>query len=178
VLTLKYYRSPIILTAALLNFSPYAWADSQDEKSIIQLSNMEVTANKVQQNSQEIADSIVVLTGDQMDEQGITSFNDLVGRIGNLHNIQTGSTALMSIRGIGQRLNNPGIGIYVDDVQYLDHFSALANLDLVNVERLEILRGPQGTLYGGNTQGGVINIITRQPDNEFHAKASLDIGNV
>lgn len=136
-----------------------------------------VTAQKVLQDNQSVGASVYVLGGADARQEGITSTNDLVGRVGSLHNLQAGSTPLLSIRGIGQRLNTPGVGLYVDDVPYLDHFAFPANLQLFDIERMEVLRGPQGTLYGGNTMGGVLNIVTRQPDAQLRGEGRVTIGN-
>jgi iron complex outermembrane receptor protein len=141
------------------------------------LPDVQVTAQKVLQDNQSVGGSVYVLSGTEAKEQGITSMSDLVGRIGSLHNLQAGSTPLLSIRGIGQRLNTPGVGLYVDDVPYLDHFAFPANLQLFDIERMEVLRGPQGTLYGGNTMGGVLNIVTRQPDGQLRGEARMTAGN-
>lgn len=140
------------------------------------LPDVQITAQKVLQDNQSVGASVYVLSGADAKEQGITSTSDLVGRIGNLHNLQGGSTPLLSIRGIGQRLNTPGVGLYVDDVPYLDHFAFPANLQLFDIERMEVLRGPQGTLYGGNTMGGVLNIVTRQPDAQLRGETRLTVG--
>jgi iron complex outermembrane recepter protein len=70
-------------------------------------------------------------------------------------------TSPVYIRGIGSRINEPSIGLYVDNVPYFD--KAAFDFDFYDVERIEVLRGPQGTLYGRNTMGGIINIITRSP---------------
>lgn len=140
------------------------------------LPDVQITAQKVLQDNQSVGASVYVLSGADAKEQGITSTSDLVGRIGNLHNLQGGSTPLLSIRGIGQRLNTPGVGLYVDDVPYLDHFAFPANLQLFDIERMEVLRGPQGTLYGGNTMGGVLNIVTRQPDAQLRGETRFTVG--
>ncbi|MFC4928825.1 TonB-dependent receptor [Delftia deserti] len=141
------------------------------------LPDVQVTAQKVLQDNQSVGASVYVLSGADAREQGITSTSDLIGRIGSLHNLQAGSTPLLSIRGIGQRLNTPGVGLYVDDVPYLDHFAFPANLQLFDIERMEVLRGPQGTLYGGNTMGGVLNIVTRQPDGQLRGEGRVSLGN-
>ncbi|MET3493987.1 TonB-dependent receptor [Variovorax boronicumulans] len=141
------------------------------------LPTVQVTAQKVLQDNQSVGASVYVLGGVDAREQGITGLTDLVGRVGSLHNLQTGSTPLLSIRGIGQRLNTPGVGLYVDDVPYLDHFAFPANLQLFDIERMEVLRGPQGTLYGGNTMGGVLNIVTRQPDAQLRGEGRVTLGN-
>ncbi|NJK97147.1 MAG: TonB-dependent receptor [Bacteroidales bacterium] len=84
-------------------------------------------------------------------------------------------TSPVYIRGVGSRINSPSIGLYVDRIPYFEK-SAFA-FDFNDVERVEILRGPQGTLYGRNTMGGIINVITRAPQNFREIKVLTDFGN-
>ncbi len=127
--------------------------------------------------------AISVVAGDQIDNTG--SFN--VGRLQQLApTLQFYSSnprnSAVNIRGIGAPfgLTNDGIeqgvGIYVDDVYYAR--VASATFDFLDVAQIEVLRGPQGTLYGKNTTAGAINITTNQPTFDFEGKAELSIGNL
>lgn len=91
------------------------------------------------------------------------SLKDLSDYVPNFYMPDYGSalTSAMYIRGIGSRINTPAVGLYVDNVAYAD--KSAFDLHFLDIERVDILRGPQGTLYGRNTMGGLIRIFTRNP---------------
>ena len=132
-----------------------------------------VTAQKREENIQDIPDSITVLDEMGISDAGITDMVSLSTHIPNLEFYDFGSRwhCQTYIRGI-KSLNNsePSTGLYVDGVNYSKSY--LFSFPLFDVERVEVLRGPQGTLYGRNTMAGVINIHTRTPDNETRAQLS------
>ncbi len=142
-----------------------------------------VTARRRQETAQEIPIAVSVVGGDQIDNTG--SFN--VGRLQQLtptlqfYSSNPRNTSV-NIRGIGVPfgLTNDGIeqgvGIYVDDVYYSR--VASATFDFLDVAQIEVLRGPQGTLYGKNTTAGAINITTRQPTFNLEGRAEVSIGNL
>ncbi|MGL3820614.1 TonB-dependent receptor [Sphingopyxis sp. R3-92] len=142
-----------------------------------------VTARRRQETAQDVPIAISVVAGEQIDNTG--SFN--VGRLTQLtptlqyYSSNPRNTAV-NIRGIGAPfgLTNDGIeqgvGIYVDDVYYSR--VASSTFDFLDVAQIEVLRGPQGTLYGKNTTAGAINITTNQPTFDFEGKAELSIGNL
>lgn len=141
-----------------------------------------VTARRRDETAQEIPIAVSVVGGDQIDNTG--SFN--VGRLQQLtptlqfYSSNPRNTAV-NIRGIGVPfgLTNDGIeqgvGIYVDDVYYAR--VASATFDFLDVAQIEVLRGPQGTLYGKNTTAGAINISTRQPTFNLEGRAEVSVGN-
>ncbi|WP_404480700.1 TonB-dependent receptor [Novosphingobium sp. BL-52-GroH] len=141
-----------------------------------------VTARRRNESSQEVPLAISVVGGDHIDSTG--SFN--VGRLQQLtptlqyYSSNPRNTAV-NIRGLGVPfgLTNDGIeqgvGIYVDDVY--NSRVASATFDFLDVAQVEVLRGPQGTLYGKNTTAGAINITTNQPTFDFEGKAEVSIGN-
>lgn len=141
-----------------------------------------VTARRRNETAQDIPIAVSVVGGDQIDNTG--SFN--VGRLQQLtptlqfYSSNPRNTSV-NIRGIGVPfgLTNDGIeqgvGIYVDDVYYSR--VASATFDFLDVAQIEVLRGPQGTLYGKNTTAGAINISTRQPTFDLEGRAEVSIGN-
>ena len=142
-----------------------------------------VTARRRQETAQDIPIAVSVVGGDHIDNTG--SFN--VGRLQQLtptlqfYSSNPRNTAV-NIRGIGVPfgLTNDGIeqgvGIYVDDVYYSR--VASATFDFLDVAQIEVLRGPQGTLYGKNTTAGAINITTRKPTFDFEGRAEISLGNL
>ena len=142
-----------------------------------------VTARRRKEASQDVPLAISVVGGDHLDNTG--AFN--VGRLQQLTpTIQFYSSnprnSAVNIRGIGAPfgLTNDGIeqgvGIYVDDVYYSR--AASSTFDFLDVARIEVLRGPQGTLYGKNTTAGALNISSRQPSFTFEGRAEVTIGNL
>lgn len=142
-----------------------------------------VTARHRRESSQEVPLAISVVQGDHIDNTG--AFN--VGRLTQLTpTVQFASSnprnSSVNIRGIGSPLGltndgiEQGVGIYIDDV-YSSRVAS-ATFDFLDVDRIEVLRGPQGTLYGKNTTAGAIVINTRQPTFTFEGRAELSVGNL
>ncbi len=142
-----------------------------------------VTARRRAETAQDVPLAISVVGGDRIDSTG--SFN--VGRLQQLtptlqfYSSNPRNTAV-NIRGIGVPfgLTNDGIeqgvGIYVDDVYFAR--VASSTFDFLDVKQIEVLRGPQGTLYGKNTTAGAINITSRQPTFDFEGRAEVSVGNL
>ena len=107
----------------------------------------------------------------------IVTLRNLTSIVPNLFMPSYGSklTDPVYIRGVGSRINDPSVGLYVDNVPYFNKSTFV--FDFNDVERVEILRGPQGTLYGRNTMGGLINIITRMPSFQPSTDFTIDAGN-
>jgi iron complex outermembrane receptor protein len=148
------------------------------------LEEIVVTARKREESLMETPVSITAFSTDELTAMNVSSVDMIAEQTPNLvfdstSNISGSSnSASIFIRGIGQRdytlAVEPGVGIYIDDV-YLAH--SLGNvLDVVDVERIEVLRGPQGTLFGRNTIGGAIRVVTKKPTEEFEGMAELTIG--
>jgi len=140
----------------------YLAADSTSMPEV-QLDEIMIRAPKENTTSRELAGSVSVLTSRSISEAGISSVKNVTSLAPNFFMPEYGSklTSPIYIRGIGSRINEPSIGLYVDNAPYFD--KATFDFDLFDIERIEVLRGPQGTLYGRNTMGGIINVITRSP---------------
>jgi iron complex outermembrane receptor protein len=171
----------------VLNLFPVSFAKAQEEKpkqetvkeeetrKEYELEIITVTAEKRKENIQEVPVSISALSDIQIEDAGIVDIEDVIYQIPNLHMMKTGShgsQTTLFMRGI-MSIGEPTVGFYVDDVYYSGGFDT----ELLDVERIEVLRGPQGTLYGRNTEAGVINIVTKKPGNQWEGKASASYGN-
>lgn len=128
-----------------------------------------ITAQRRSESAQDVPIAVSAFTGDQLREQGVSSTLDLGQFVPNLvaqNNTGLGSANAFYLRGLGNTETiptfDPPVGTYVDDI-YLSRQNA-NNLNLFDVDRVEVLRGPQGTLFGRNTTGGAINVILRQPE--------------
>ncbi|MGN6849676.1 MAG: TonB-dependent receptor [Sphingomicrobium sp.] len=141
-----------------------------------------VTARRVEERLQRVPESISAFNERALDRIQATDTTGLQGAVPNLNIVQgRGSSDATNIylRGIGQpdalQTFDPAVGVYVDDVYYSRIRGT--QLDLLDVDRIEVLRGPQGTLYGKNTIGGAIKFITRKPSQVLRADATLTVGN-
>jgi len=135
-----------------------------------------VTAQKREEQLQRVPLSITALSSKDIKEYRLWHANDITAIVPNLYSSNSGDERnVTSIRGIGTTSYDPAIATYVDGVNQftLDTYSS----QLVDIERIEVLRGPQGTLYGRNAMGGVINIITKQPTDKTTAFAEANLGN-
>lgn len=141
-----------------------------------------VTAKKREQSIYEVPTAISAFSADRIEKQGIQNLVDIGKFVPNLNVTTFGaghtSSANPFIRGIGLQdhliFTDPGVSVYLDGV-YLGRQIG-QNWSLSNIERLEVLRGPQGTLYGRNSIGGAVNIITRKPGLEEGSRIALEAG--
>ncbi len=141
-----------------------------------------VTAQKREQSIYDVPVALSAFSAATIEKQGITDLTDIGKFVPNLNvtGFSAGHTSSANpfIRGIGLQdhliTTDPGVGVYVDGV-YLGR-QVGQNWSLANIERVEVLRGPQGTLYGRNSIGGAINIITRKPGEEEGGRVSLTAG--
>jgi iron complex outermembrane recepter protein len=141
-----------------------------------------VTAQRREQSIYDVPVAISAFSPDTIERQGITDLVDIGKFVPNLNvtGFSAGHTSSANpfIRGIGLQdhliTTEPGVGVYVDGI-YLGR-QVGQNWNLTNIERVEVLRGPQGTLYGRNSIGGAINIITRKPGDEEGGRVSLTAG--
>jgi len=138
---------------------------------------IQVTAQKRKQNIQDIPGSVSAFNVKQIKDAGISKTDDIEAYVPNMSSFAfSDSFSFYSIRGQNNANNNSNsVGIYVDDVPSCLS-SNLTDSHLWNLERIEVLRGPQGNLYGLNSSGGVVNIITQKPDNYWTGGASASYG--
>ena len=160
----------------------YSPAYAQDEDGVND-NIIIVTANKREQNLQETPIAITALTAEEVEIQGISNTQDLSGLAPNVA-VNGGTTnatsSVVTIRGIPtnadetQGFDSP-IGIYLDGV-FLARSSA-SSFEIADIERVEVLRGPQGTLFGRNTTGGAVNFISKRPTDEASGRFRFGYGN-
>lgn len=140
-----------------------------------------VTARRRSENLQDVPISVSAFSGDQLAKAGVQDITELTQSVPNItFEVSRGSNSTLTlfIRGVGQQ--DPvagfesGVGLYIDDV-YLNRPQGTV-FDVYDVERIEVLRGPQGTLYGRNTIGGAVKYVTRRLSDEPEAKITLSGG--
>lgn len=121
--------------------------------------------------------SITLLKTNDLINHEITSLKNLGGYVPNFFMPDYGSrlTSPVYIRGIGSRINSPSVGLYVDNVPYFE--KSAFDFEFSDIDRIEVLRGPQGTSYGRNTMGGLIKIFTKDPSETRESRISLSGGN-
>ncbi len=160
-----------IFTSSLLS-SIYA-------EDSINLETITVTAQKSEENVQNVPISISVFNEISLEDKSISTIDDIPKYTPNLlffNGAKKGLTA-PSIRGIYANVSSfsSPVSMYVDGVPFLNSMGFAD--DLMDIERVEVLRGPQGTLYGKNSEAGVINIVSKKPNNEIKSKVLLKVAN-
>ncbi len=154
--------------AALAQESTDAETASQDANDIV------VTASKREERLQDVPTAITAVTGEAIEAMGVTSFRDYASLIPGLTQRDTGSPGLGTIilRGLnsGPQQTSNTAGYYIDDTPFsASGYLAVSGLmtpepELAEIERIEVLKGPQGTLYGAGSLGGLIRVVTKKPD--------------
>lgn len=141
-----------------------------------QLDAVFVNAQKREEILQKVPVSITALSSRQVQQYRLWNNKDLTAVVPNLYSANSGDDRnVTSVRGIFTTSYDPAVATYVDGVNQFGLDTYIATL--LDIERIEVLRGPQGTLYGRNAMGGVINIITRQPSNVTNGFAEVTVGN-
>ncbi|MBW2942200.1 TonB-dependent receptor [Zhongshania aquimaris] len=164
--------------AVMLQCSPVLAADG----GVKQLEEVVVSARRVSESLQDVPTAVSAMPREELEGLRIDGFQTVAQSVPNVYIQKQGGTPSapqMQIRGISNGSLNmqvdSGIGLYIDGV-YLGRAGGAA-FDLADLERVEVLRGPQGTLFGRNSTGGAINLITGQPSGEFNAKIVTGVGN-
>ena len=171
----RYIRNGLLAGSAVLALTASAIGAETIEKVV-------VTAQKRSQDVQKVPISMSVLTGTQLDDRGIDSFSALKNQAPSLSFGAgvTGGESAITMRGVGTENvtggGDPGVALHTDGV----YIGRTAGIDqtFFDIERIEVLRGPQGTLYGRNSTGGAVNIISRKPElGVFSSSADVSYGN-
>lgn len=171
-----------IATPALAQDAAPAPSDEQEQARGVE--EIVVTARRVEEDLQTVPVTVTAFTERALETRGITNTVELGSFVPNTQFDTTSqfsgaaTTFQAFIRGIGQAdfaINtDPGVGVYVDDVYIARTLGAV--FDLYDIEQVEVLKGPQGTLFGRNAIGGAINIRTARPSNEFTGRGSVSYG--
>ena len=164
-----------VAVATLLSVPAYA----QDDASGTKLDEIVVTAQKREQNLQDVPVSISAISGEALAQRGLSDVEDLENAVPGLSLSINAGTTLPFLRGIGNPAtsigNEASVAIYIDGVYYSRLPSGAFSLN--NVSRVEVLKGPQGTLFGRNASGGVIHLVTRDPSSDPVVEGNIGYGN-
>ena len=156
-------------------------AQAQSSTTTVNEGDIIVTARRTEERLQDVPTAVTALTAGQLEAKGAENLSALQGSVPNVNIVQgrgTNSSANIFIRGVGQpdalQTFDPGVGIYLDDV-YVSRIRG-ALFDVYDIGRIEVLRGPQGTLYGKNTIGGAVKIVSRRPTENLEGAFSVAAG--
>ncbi|MDR1153492.1 MAG: TonB-dependent receptor [Bacteroidales bacterium] len=172
-----YQKYHTILFILLWSGGIFAQSGEPDMTAQVELEEVVVSSTKETNELKALPGSISFITPRILNERKIISIVDLSAVIPNFFVPDYGSkmSTPVYIRGIGERSTGQAVGLYVDHMPYLD--KSVFNFDFLDVQRLEALRGPQGTLYGRNAMGGIINIFTHSPLDDERTRITLTAGN-
>jgi iron complex outermembrane receptor protein len=177
----EHMKLKYLLTTAMMLFSV---GTAHAEEAYADLTEIIVTATKRETNLQDTPISIAVMNSESLQNRQVQSLIDLADggipslRVATFESRQSALT--IGMRGIvpgdaNQPAREQGVGVYIDGV-YLGRQHGL-NAGFLDIERIEVLRGPQGTLFGRNTEGGAVNIISKAPTGEWGGSATTGFGN-
>ena len=163
---------------ALAAATPTLSAESESTTGAVTLEEVTVTAQRREENLQKVPIAVDIVSGDDAELRGATTIQTLSATIPNL--MSTGNFYSHAyIRGVGANNgspnNEPSAATYIDGVYQPSSFALFSSFN--NIERIEVLKGPQGTLFGRNTTGGVIQIVTANPKQEFGGQMSAGYAN-
>ncbi len=156
-------RGALVLLATVVAMPVFA----QEQSDVAIFEEILVTATKREQTLQEVPVAVSVVSADVMNDAQVLDIKDLQFLVPSLRvsQLQTSANATFLIRGFGNGANNagvePSVGVFIDGVYRSRSASSLA--DFPNLERIEVIKGPQSTLFGKNASAGVINVVTAKP---------------
>ena len=172
--TLSGAVSVVSLMIIGLHAQPLAAQDAPAASEGIVLEEIIVTARKRDESLREIPESVSAISAFELDQGHISHINDIGLKVTNLNlSARADGNPNVTIRGVGSFGNTHGVGFYVDGTQIFVDASA----EFGDMERVEVLKGPQGTLYGGNNIGGAVKFVTRRPVlGEASGEAEVEVG--
>lgn len=163
--------------ALLASAAPPKIALGQQRAGVLE--EVVVSARKREEAAIDVPTTLQVLSGEALDREGIRDFSQIQQTIPNFNFYSDrAARSVFTLRGFGATTSTnlaPGVGLYVDGVYQPS--TAFFNAPLVDLERLEFLKGPQGTLFGRNAYAGAINVVTRRPSDELDARVQAEIAN-
>lgn len=167
--------------AAMALTSPALAQARSDEATVMEPEDIVITARKREERIADVPIAISAFAGDDLAKRGVSSISDLAGispGVSIREDVAGRASPSIVIRGVGfddfRPNGSPAAAVHIDEA-YLGS-NALIGGALFDIERLEVLKGPQGTLYGRNTTAGAVNIITRKPGDAWHANANVEYG--
>lgn len=173
---MKILKQNLALVAILTIFNPLTYAQSDGF-----FEDVIVTAEKRNESLQDVSQAITALTSSEIEAKGIDSIVDLTSIVPGVTVAKNeGYKTVISVRGVGNETNQnaiaaPSVAYHIDGIFIASPFSL--QTDFIGVDRIEVLRGPQGTLFGQNSTGGAINVVTKAPSlNESYSSGSLTLG--
>ena len=177
-MTIKNYLSKTITLLAATTFSILSFAQNNEPM----FEEIIVTAEKRSESLQDLSQAVTVLSGIDLDNRQISTFVDLSAIAPGVNVAKNeGFKTVITIRGVGYETNQnaiatPSVSYHLDGIYVASPYSL--QTDFLDLERIEVLRGPQGTLFGQNSTGGAINVVTQAPTtDETYGSADLTVGN-
>lgn len=181
---MQFMKKQMATASAIAMAGAAATSAAAQDQNTFSLEEIIVTAQKRSESLQDVPIAVSAFSSASMEAKALTNIAEIAAFAPNVTIDNTspfgGSSQILSasIRGIGQNdfaANfEPGVGVYIDGVYYSRSVGAV--VDLLDLERVEVLKGPQGTLFGRNTIGGALNVVTRDPRDEFGYKAEFTTG--
>ena len=173
------YSLPLIMWMIFSGFNIHAENDKQPQDTIKNryLDEVVISSTKETNNLKSFPASVSIIAPSMIEGQKITSIKGLSAVIPNFFVADYGSklSTPVYIRGIGERSTGQSIGMYVDNMPYMD--KSVFDFDFMDIQRIEVLRGPQGTLYGRNAMSGIVNVFTQSTLQPSYTKIAITGGN-